>query len=130
MLTYRDSIAWQKAMDLAAAVYEVTRTFPKEELFGLTSQLRRASVSVASNIAEGQGRLTAGESAHFPGMARGSVLEVSTQLELAIRFHPGITEDLKVVTDQSVELTKILNAIPTNLRNTKAKPEPFTSAAN
>jgi four helix bundle protein len=63
--SFRDSIAWQKAMDLSTAVYSVTRPFPREEMFGLTSQLRRASVSIASNIAEGQGRLTSGEFMHF-----------------------------------------------------------------
>jgi four helix bundle protein len=76
--SFRDSIAWQKAMDLSTAIYSATRSFPREEMFGLTSQLRRASVSIASNIAEGQGRLTTGEFMHFLGMARGSALEVET----------------------------------------------------
>ena len=83
--SFRDSIAWQRAMDLSHEVYQVTRTFPKEEIFGLTNQLRRASVSIVSNIAEGQGRLTQGEFLHFLGMARGSALEVETQLEIAKR---------------------------------------------
>src|ERR1700685_826850 len=83
--SFRDSIAWQRAMDLSHEIYQVTRSFPKEEIFGLTNQLRRASVSIASNIAEGQGRLTQGEFLHFLGMARGSALEVETQLEIAKR---------------------------------------------
>ncbi len=64
-------------------VYTATGRFPKEEIFGLTNQLRRTSVSIASNIAEGQGRLTTGEFVHFLGVARGSALEVQTQLEAA-----------------------------------------------
>ena len=83
--SFRDSIAWQRAMDLSHEIYQVTRMFPKEEIFGLTNQLRRASVSIASNIAEGQGRLTQEEFLHFLGMARGSALEVETQLEIAKR---------------------------------------------
>src|ERR1700761_3107656 len=70
-------------MDLSTAVYGVTSAFPKEERFGLTNQLRRASVSIASNIAEGQGRLTPGEFRHFLGQARGSALEVATQIAIA-----------------------------------------------
>ena len=68
---FRKSVSWQKSMDLATMVYDVTRTFPKEEMFGLTSQLRRASVSIASNIAEGQGRSTVGEFIQFLGMRAG-----------------------------------------------------------
>jgi four helix bundle protein len=64
----RESIGWQKAMALIAEVYRATAGFPKEEMFGLTNQLRRASISIASNIAEGQGRLTTGEFVHFLGM--------------------------------------------------------------
>jgi len=77
----RNSVAWQKAMELSKAVYEVTRKFPSDERFGLTNQLRRAAVSVPSNIAEGRGRLTQGEFLQFLGIARGSALEVETQLE-------------------------------------------------
>jgi len=63
--SYRQLIAWQKAMDFVAAVYRTTRRFPKEEMYGLTSQLRRAAVSIPSNIAEGQGRQTSGEFRQF-----------------------------------------------------------------
>ena len=83
---YRTLIAWQRAMDLAAAVHECSRRFPRDELYGLTSQLRRAAVSVPSNIAEGQGRDTPAEFRHFLRISRGSAQEVETQLLLAQRF--------------------------------------------
>ena len=118
--SFRDTIAWQKAMDLSVAVYDVTRVFPKEEMFGLTSQLRRASVSVASNIAEGQGRATSGEFIHFLGMARGSALEVETQLELAMRVGLGISDDIRNVQHKATEVVRILNASLSSLRNRKA----------
>jgi four helix bundle protein len=86
-LSYRDLIAWQKAMDLVEEAYKTTRDFPKGEIYGLTSQLRRAAVSVPSNIAEGQGRLTPGEFRQFLGHARGSLLETETQILLAGRLH-------------------------------------------
>jgi four helix bundle protein len=119
--SFRDSIAWQKAMELSTAVYGATRTFPREEMFGLTSQLRRASVSIASNIAEGQGRLTSNEFAHFLGMARGSALEVETQLELAVRLEFGVKNDLLKVQFLATEVVKILNAVLSNLRERKKR---------
>ncbi|MGH9479514.1 MAG: four helix bundle protein [Terriglobales bacterium] len=78
--SYEDLIAWRKAVELAGDVYAATRAFPREEVFGLTNQLRRAAVSIPSNIAEGKGRLTGKDYAHFLGIARGSVLELQTQL--------------------------------------------------
>jgi four helix bundle protein len=79
---FRDLVVWQKAMQLTAAVYRLTQQFPREEQYGLTSQIRRAAVSIPSNIAEGQGRLNTGEFRQFLGVARGSNFEVQTQLEL------------------------------------------------
>src|SRR6266481_2364790 len=84
--SYRDLIAWQKAIDMVTSVYKATANFPKDELYGLTSQLRRAAVSVPSNIAEGQGRRTTGEFIHFLGMARGSLNEVQTQTHVALKL--------------------------------------------
>ncbi len=84
--SYRDLVVWQKACDLAQAVYRATRTFPKEKLFGLTSQIRRAAVSVPANIAEGAGRFGITEFRHFISVARGSLAELRTLLELAYRF--------------------------------------------
>lgn len=106
-------------MELAELVYRTTACFPKEEMFGLTAQLRRASVSVASNIAEGQGRLSAGEFGHFLGMARGSVLEVETQLELAGRLGFGASDELSKARSKAVEVARILNAAITGLRRAK-----------
>ena len=82
--SYRELLVWQKAKTLAVHTYKATANFPKSETYGLTSQIRRASVSVVSNIAEGQGRLTPGEFRHFLGQARGSLLEAETQLAIAL----------------------------------------------
>jgi len=82
--SYRELLVWQKAKKLAVRTYTATANFPRAETYGLTSQIRRASVSVVSNIAEGQGRLTLGEFRHFLGQARGSLLEAETQLAIAL----------------------------------------------
>ncbi len=84
---YRDLMAWQKAMDLVELVYEVTRSWPKDEIYGLTNQVRRAVVSIPSNIAEGQGRSSPKEFMHHLSIARGSLLEVETQILIAQRLH-------------------------------------------
>jgi four helix bundle protein len=81
--SYRELLVWQKAKALAVAVYRRTERFPRSEIYGLASQLRRAAVSIASNIAEGQGRLTPGEFCQFLGRARGSLLELDTQFAIA-----------------------------------------------
>ena len=81
--TYRDLLAWQKAKELAVRVYKATETFTKSEQFGLTSQIRRAAVSVASNVAEGQGRGSKPDFVKFLCVARGSLLELQTQFEIA-----------------------------------------------
>lgn len=83
---YRDLLVWQKAMDLVEVVYRFTRQFPREEVYGLTSQSRRAAVSVCSNIAEGQGRQTTGDFLHFLAMSRGSLKELETQMLIAERL--------------------------------------------
>lgn len=83
---HRDLIAWQKAVELVVEIYKTTRSFPKDELYGLVSQLRRAAVSVASNLAEGYGRNSRNELRHFIGQSRGSLAEVETQIEIAQRL--------------------------------------------
>jgi four helix bundle protein len=92
---YRDLHVWQRSVQVTLSVYALTSSFPKEELFGLTNQLRRAAVSVASNIAEGYGRNSTGEYKQFLGMARGSNLEVQTQLLIASELGYGSTPGIR-----------------------------------
>ena len=108
---YSELIAWQKAMDLVVVVYRLSDPFPKAEAFGLTSQMRRAAVSIPSNIAEGQGRSTTKDFVHFLHIARGSLQELETQVILAVRlgFSPGATQG--DFADSSRELSKILNGL-------------------
>lgn len=84
--SYRDLIVWQKAFDLVAEIYKHTQRFPREEVYGLISQLRRAAVSVPSNIAEGHSRVSTGEFRQFLGHAQGSLVEIETQLLIADRL--------------------------------------------
>lgn len=83
---YSDLVAWQKAMDLVQTIYKATGQSPKEEVYGLTSQIRRAAVSVPSNIAEGQGRKSTKEFMHHLSIAYGSLMEVETQILIAQRL--------------------------------------------
>jgi four helix bundle protein len=94
-MSYRELRVWQLAMDLVESVYRLTASLPRDERFGLTAQLRRAAVSIPSNIAEGHGRRSAGAFAHHLSIARGSVLEVETQVRIAVR--------LRLVADGSAE---------------------------
>ena len=106
--SYKDLLVWQKAIQLSVAIYRFTDYFPKEERFGLTSQLRRAGVSVASNIAEGYGRGSTGEYKHFLGMARGSNHEVQTQLVIARELGFGQVDQLIRTDAVSQEVAKML----------------------
>ena len=89
--SYRQLVVWQKAVELVLEVYRATQDFPKEEMYGLTSQLRRAAVSVPSNIAEGQGRSSTGEFKQFLGHAKGSLFELQTQVVIAQKL--GFVKD-------------------------------------
>jgi four helix bundle protein len=86
VLHYRDLVAWQRGMDFVEAVYRLTQQFPREELYGLTNQLRRAAVSVPSNVAEGQGRGVGNEFAHHLRIANGSRQEAETQIFIGVRL--------------------------------------------
>lgn len=114
--SHRELIVWQKAMDLAEGVYRVTSTFPREELYRLTSQLTRAAVSVPANIAEGYARGTRRDYANFLAIAKGSLMETETFLMLAQRLgyerEQHITTTLSLVT----EVSKMITAIRTKLQ--------------
>jgi four helix bundle protein len=108
---YKDLIAWQKAMDLVVEVYQATGAFPPDERFGLTNQVRRAAVSVPSNIAEGQGRGPTRDFVRFLCVARGSLQEVETQLILAARLGSMPQQRCDRLSDLIIELAKVINGL-------------------
>ncbi len=115
--SYRDLVAWRKAMDPVTDVYRATNGFPKEETYGLMSQVRRAAVSVPSNLAEGQGRLTRGEFQHFIGQARGSLMELETQLQIARNLGYLEFERTEGLLGTCAEVGRILNGLLVSLRD-------------
>jgi four helix bundle protein len=114
--SYKDLIAWQKAMTLVREVYRATANFPREEIFGLTSQLRRAAVSIPSNIAEGKGRYSPRDFQHFLKQARGSVHEVETQIVIAQDLGYLQKNQATILLSQCEELGRILNGLISSLR--------------
>lgn len=112
---YRDLIAWQKAMDLVIRVYEATKRFPREEVYGLTCQAHRAAVSVPSNIAEGQGRSSTREFLHFLSMAHGSLRELETQVLIAQRLNYLDDPTTTNVMDLATEVGRLLNGLSNSL---------------
>lgn len=115
----RDLIVWQKAKRLAVHVYRQTESFPKAEIYGPTSQIRRAAISVVSNIAEGQGRLTSGEFQQFLGHSRGSLLELETQLEIACELRLLDSEAYEELTQESYQVLGLINRLLDSLRKIK-----------
>jgi four helix bundle protein len=119
--SYRELIVWQKAMRLARQAYFLSHCLPKNETYGLLSQIRRAAVSVPSNIVEGHGRLTDSQFRHFLGNARGSLYEMQTQVELAMDL--GYLDDKRAseLLDQASEVGRLINGLITSMgRSTKA----------
>jgi four helix bundle protein len=109
--TYTDLQVWQAAMDLAEDVYRITKNFPKEETYGLTIQLRRAAVSVPSNIAEGKGRSSDKELAQFLCHSRGSLFEIETQINLARRLGDLETQEAEAVLRNTARVGQLLNGL-------------------
>ncbi len=120
--SYKDLIVWRKAMDLAAEVHLLSKVFPKEELYGLASQVRRAAISVPSNIAEGQARQSTAEFLNFLSIAQGSLAEVETQIALAQRFHYVTAEATAKVGSLAVEISKMLFSLRAKLTAKKNWP--------
>ncbi len=114
--SFKDLVVWQRAVQLSLAIYKLTASFPDAERFGLTNQLRRASVSVASNIAEGYGKSTKGEYFLFLGHARGSNFEVQTQLVIADGLGFGNAPARRAVGELSEEVSRMLVAIMNKLK--------------
>ncbi len=113
---YRELIVWQKAMDLVELVYQATKQFPKEELYGLTSQVRRSAVSIPSNIAEGQARKSTAEFLNFLSIANGSRAEMETQILLAQRLNYVTTDTVQPILNLSEEVNRLLNGLMNSLK--------------
>jgi len=109
--SYRDLAAWQKAITLVTNTYRATSKFPRDEQFGLTSQVRRCSVSIPSNIAEGQGRLSEKEFRYFLGQARGSLMELETQFQIAQNLGYLEQSEATSLLQSCAEVGRILNGL-------------------
>jgi len=110
-MNYDELIVWQKAMDLVTEIYKITATFPSEERFGLSSQARRAAVSIPSNIAEGHGRKATGAYLNHLSIAYGSLMELETQLQIALRLNFVSTNEANTLLAQTNEIGKMLNGL-------------------
>jgi four helix bundle protein len=115
--SFHELIVWQQAMELTERVYRETAVFPRAEIYGLTSQMRRASVSVPSNIAEGQARNTRGEFVQFLGHAMGSLAELDTQAELARRLSFLSATAHQELSQQIEQVGRLLNGLKRSLRS-------------
>ena len=116
---YQDLIAWQRAIALVTDIYKTSCGFPRDETYGLTSQLRRAAVSVPSNIAEGQGRASSGEFIQFLGHARGSLFEIETQVIVAHNLTYLSDAQCEALIAKISELGRILNGLITSVQRRK-----------
>lgn len=114
--SYEELLVWQQAMQLAERIYVLTDQMPADERFGLTAQVRRAAVSVPSNIAEGQGRVTTGEFVQFLGNARGSLFEVQTQVRLMVSLGYVSDEKARDVMTCIGDVGRLLNGLMSSLR--------------
>jgi four helix bundle protein len=114
--SYRDLLVWRKAVAFVSDVYDVTRQFPRDEQYGLTNQLRRAAISVPSNIAEGQARLSKKEFHYFLSTARGSLAEIETQLIIAESLGYTTRDQARVLLARASELGRMLNGLLSSLK--------------
>jgi four helix bundle protein len=114
-MSYRDLVVWQKAVTLVTDTYRATSKFPRDEQFGLTSQVRRCSVSIPSNMAEGQGRLSEKEFRYFLGQARGSLMELEAQFQIAQNLGYLEPSEAKVLLQSCAEVGRILNGLTASI---------------
>jgi four helix bundle protein len=115
-LNYTELLVWQKAMELVEGIYQLTEKFPRKEMFGLTSQLRRSAVSVPSNITEGQGRFALGDFLQHLSIAHGSLRELETQLMIAQRLEFAQAKETKPLLVLAGDVGRLLNGLARSLR--------------
>ena len=120
--SYKELIVWQKSIELVKEIFLLTESFPKSELFGLTSQMRRAAIAIASNIAEGYGRQSKGEYIQFCSIAYGSSLELETQLIIATELGFFVPEDAKKAELLLSEVSRMLYTMVEKMKYLNAKP--------
>jgi four helix bundle protein len=118
MKTHRDLRVWNNSIDLVTKIYKITNDFPKEELFGLTSQIRRSAVSIPSNIAEGAARTSKKEFLNFLSIALGSSSELETQLIISKNLKYIGIEDYQVFINDLIEIQKMIHGLMKNLKST------------
>ena len=116
MKTYKELIVWQKAINLVSMIYNNTKYFPKEEIYGLTNQIRRAAISIPSNIAEGFGRNSKKDFKRFLQISIGSVFEVQTQLEISKNLQYLFEENYKMIFDATREIEAMLASLIRKLK--------------
>ena len=114
---FEDLVVWQESQNLAVDVYKATKSFPKDEIFGITNQIRRAASSVSANIAEGYGRSKTNDKLHFMSIAYGSLLETKNFIYLANRLEYLTKDTFNSLIDQSVRCQKLLNGFRRSLKN-------------
>lgn len=117
MKTYKDLLVWQKAILFVTQIYKVVKVFPQEELYGLTSQLKRSAVSIPSNIAEGYGRKSTKDYIRFLQIAMGSIFEIQTQLEISKNLEFVSESSFKELYENSREIERMLSSLISKLRN-------------
>ncbi|MHB1033847.1 MAG: four helix bundle protein [Pirellulales bacterium] len=124
--TYRDLLVWQKAMDLVVEVYQLTKSFPADERFGLTTQIQRAVVSIPANIAEGYGRLHRRDYVRHLSFARGSLVEAETHLQIAVRLNYITRDEGARIWHQFQEIGRLLSGLIRSLNGSadQALPDP------
>ena len=119
MKSYRDLVVWQKSMRLVTQIYLITKELPKEELYGLTSQIRRSAVSLPCNMAEGYGRNSTNDYIRFLQIACGSLYEVQTQLEICYNLEYISKEIFNEIYEKSREIERMLNSLIRKIKKTK-----------
>jgi four helix bundle protein len=114
--SYRELIIWQKSIQVVTKVYKLTRNFPTEELFGLTSQMRRCAISIPSNIAEGFGRNSQGDFKRFLNIALGSRYELQTQIDISLNLEYLDFENYNSLMESCIELEKMINSLVSKIK--------------